>query len=159
MDLASTQNPVQWTSDLVFPCRDTIWETVVGLPSLCTAVCMHWHHATSKLHRLLGPCFKTGREWPCTGRCQAQLPSTPGPQWGISGQAQRPPSGWCSHQCSHQNPKHWRAMVTGNVRGHHQVCYQHCQIIPQRGKPLLTFWVVHQAPMGVRWHSTPCSAF
>ena len=39
------------------------------LPSPCTAV---FNLLTHKLHRLLGPCFKTGREWHCCTKLSAR---------------------------------------------------------------------------------------
>jgi hypothetical protein len=129
MDLASTRNPVHWTAGPVVPCRarpaahtfrKPAW--VLGClhhalrlcrsaPRTCgLATTRHAHTMRhSKLHRLLGPCSKTGRERHCRQRRrtdavseptarrpgQAQLHigrcaiSAPGPRWG----ACNPPDG------------------------------------------------------------------
>ena len=44
------------------------------LPSPCTAV---FDLLTCKLHRLLGPCFKTGREWHCCAKLHCLQHHTP----------------------------------------------------------------------------------
>jgi len=75
------------------PCRDS---SGVDLPSPCT-LGLAEDQPTCKLHRLLGPCFKTGREWHCLH--QAQLPSDHARSGGPAA-TQEPPSEWCSHHAA-----------------------------------------------------------
>ena len=57
------------------------------------------HQRTCKLHRLLGPCFKTGREWPCWGPSSlAAKPLNIAPSGRPARPPQEPPAGRCSHR-------------------------------------------------------------
>ena len=67
------------------------------LLSPCLVVSWRTLGPNCKLHRLLGPCFKTGREWHCCAKLSCRLAHAPSGRPAVT---QEPPSEWCSHHAS-----------------------------------------------------------
>jgi len=122
MDLASTRNPVHGTADPVFPCSgihileqtpEGAWHVAFTLPNglvfslgwVAVVPCTHPCNSASSIDSLVRVTRRAESGTVNRISGQAQLPSAPGPRWGVGGPAGRPPSEWCSHPRSRRTPE------------------------------------------------------